>query len=104
VNASIYEHLEPGNDYAVFQHNPTKKFYDFDNVRREIEAETDRLTGKNKGISETPIVLTIFSSKVVNLSLVDLPGIVKIPVGDQPIDIEVYLLTIKHLQSILFMQ
>lgn len=44
--------------------------------------------GDNKGISNIPIVLKIFSPKVVNLSLIDLPGITKIPVGDQPSDIE----------------
>lgn len=44
--------------------------------------------GKNKGISPVPIVLKIYSPRVVNLSLIDLPGITKIPVGDQPNDIE----------------
>jgi replication fork clamp-binding protein CrfC len=88
----IYEHLEPvGNDYAIFQHNPTKKFFDFNSVRLEIEVETDRVSGNDKGISGIPIVLTIFSDKVVNLSLVDLPGIVKVAVGNQPPNIEVNL-------------
>lgn len=44
--------------------------------------------GTNKGISPVPIVLKVFSPNVVNLSLIDLPGITKIPVGDQPDDIE----------------
>lgn len=34
------------------------------------------------------IMLQVFSTKVVNLTLVDLPGITKVPVGDQPEDIE----------------
>ena len=50
--------------------------------------EMDLGAGKNKGISPVPIVLKIFSPRVVNLSLIDLPGITKIPVGDQPEDIE----------------
>lgn len=50
--------------------------------------ETDRLTGKNKGISHMPINLKIYSKKVLNLTLVDLPGITKVPIGDQPKDIE----------------
>ena len=41
-----------------------------------------------KGVSTEPIVLKIFSPKVVTLTLVDLPGITKVPVGDQPPDIE----------------
>lgn len=60
-------------------------------VRKEIEDETARLTGTNKGISPLPINLRIFSHKVLNLSLIDLPGITKLPVGDQPDDIEVIL-------------
>lgn len=44
--------------------------------------------GYNKGISSAPIVVKIFSPDVVNLTLIDLPGITKIPVGDQPSDIE----------------
>uniref|UniRef100_A0A8B9KBN7 Si:dkey-32e23.4 n=1 Tax=Astyanax mexicanus TaxID=7994 RepID=A0A8B9KBN7_ASTMX len=35
-----------------------------------------------------PIHLKIFSPNVLNLTLVDLPGITKVPVGDQPEDIE----------------
>ena len=34
---------------------------DFDEVRREIEAETDRITGSNKGISNIPINLRVYS-------------------------------------------
>lgn len=33
-------------------------------------------------------MLKIYSNKVVNLTLVDLPGLTKVPVGDQPVDIE----------------
>ncbi|KAG7281284.1 hypothetical protein CRUP_030967 [Coryphaenoides rupestris] len=43
---------------------------------------------KGQGISPEPIYLKIFSPKVLNLTLVDLPGITKVPVGDQPEDIE----------------
>lgn len=40
------------------------------------------------GISPTPINLRIFSPNVLTLTLVDLPGLTKVPVGDQPRDIE----------------
>uniref|UniRef100_A0A8B9KBY4 Si:dkey-32e23.4 n=1 Tax=Astyanax mexicanus TaxID=7994 RepID=A0A8B9KBY4_ASTMX len=43
---------------------------------------------KKYGISPEPIHLKIFSPNVLNLTLVDLPGITKVPVGDQPEDIE----------------
>ncbi|XP_061554746.1 dynamin-1a isoform X11 [Phycodurus eques] len=75
-------------EYAEFLHCKGKKFTDFDEVRQEIEAETDRMTGANKGISPVPINLRVYSPHVLNLTLVDLPGMTKVPVGDQPADIE----------------
>ncbi|XP_015265931.1 PREDICTED: dynamin-2 [Gekko japonicus] len=75
-------------EYAEFLHCKSKKFTDFDEVRQEIEAETDRATGTNKGISPIPINLRVYSPHVLNLTLIDLPGITKVPVGDQPQDIE----------------
>ncbi|XP_077078613.1 dynamin-1a isoform X3 [Siphateles boraxobius] len=75
-------------EYAEFLHCKGKKFTDFDEVRQEIEAETDRATGQNKGISPVPINLRVYSPNVLNLTLVDLPGMTKVPVGDQPPDIE----------------
>ncbi|XP_074439055.1 dynamin-1-like protein isoform X5 [Larus michahellis] len=66
-------------------------YTDFDEIRQEIENETERISGNNKGISPEPIHLKIFSSNVVNLTLVDLPGMTKVPVGDQPKDIELQI-------------
>lgn len=57
-------------EYAEFLHCKGRKFVDFDEVRLEIEAETDRLTGSNKGISPIPINLRVYSphGKVVRCS------------------------------------
>merc|ERR1712223_659323 len=65
-----------------------KKFMSFTEIRQEIEAETDRVTGSNKGISNLPINLRVHSPHVLNITLIDLPGMTKIAVGDQPADIE----------------
>uniref|UniRef100_A0A8C0YPT3 dynamin GTPase n=1 Tax=Cyprinus carpio carpio TaxID=630221 RepID=A0A8C0YPT3_CYPCA len=75
-------------EYAEFLHCKGRKFVDFDEVRQEIEAETDRITGSNKGISPVPINLRVYSPHVLNLTLIDLPGMTKVAVGDQPPDIE----------------
>lgn len=48
-------------EYAEFLHCKGKKFTDFEEVRLEIEAETDRVTGTNKGISPVPINLRVYS-------------------------------------------
>ncbi|XP_068433939.1 dynamin-2 isoform X5 [Clinocottus analis] len=75
-------------EYAEFLHCKGKKFVDFDEVRLEIESETERITGSNKGISTIPINLRVYSPNVLNLTLIDLPGMTKVAVGDQPVDIE----------------
>ncbi|GAB1311160.1 Dynamin-related GTPase protein [Madurella fahalii] len=76
------------NEWAEFHHIPNRRFNDFGDVKREIENETARIAGNNKGINRQPINLKIFSPHVLNLTLVDLPGLTKVPIGDQPTDIE----------------
>ncbi|KAF9587035.1 hypothetical protein IFM89_039721 [Coptis chinensis] len=71
-------------EYGEFLHAPGKKFSDFADVRREISEETDRLTGKSKHISNKPIHLSIYSPNVVNLTLIDLPGMTKVATEGQP--------------------
>lgn len=75
-------------EWGMFLHTKNKIYKDFNDIRAEIEAETDRMAGANKGICPEPINLKIYSMSVVNLTLIDLPGITKVPVGDQPEDIE----------------
>ncbi|CAO4387008.1 unnamed protein product [Caenorhabditis nigoni] len=84
----ILQLIQDRNEYAEFLHKKGHRFTDFDAVRKEIEDETDRVTGQNKGISPHPINLRVFSPNVLNLTLIDLPGLTKVPVGDQPADIE----------------
>ncbi|KAJ7329141.1 hypothetical protein JRQ81_015315 [Phrynocephalus forsythii] len=78
-------------EWGKFLHTKNKLYTDFDEIRQEIENETERISGNNKGISPEPIHLKIFSPNVVNLTLVDLPGMTKVPVGDQPKDIELQI-------------
>lgn len=47
-----------------------------------------------QGICPEPISLKIFSPHVISLTLVDLPGMTKVPVGDQPSDIETQVSTV----------
>ncbi|KAL3538720.1 hypothetical protein ACH5RR_002086 [Cinchona calisaya] len=84
-----------GNDeeWGEFLHLPGKRFYNFNEIRKEIEAETVREAGLNKGVSDKQIRLKIFSPNVLDITLVDLPGITKVPVGDQPSDIEARIRT-----------
>ncbi|KAK8567505.1 hypothetical protein V6N12_006089 [Hibiscus sabdariffa] len=74
---------ESGAEYAEFLHAPKRRFTDFAAVRKEISDETDRITGKTKQISNIPIHLSIYSPNVVNLTLIDLPGLTKVAVEGQ---------------------
>lgn len=76
------------DEYGEFLHIPGQKFYDFNKIREEIVRETESKVGRNAGISPVPINLRIYSPNVLTLTLVDLPGLTKVPVGDQPKDIE----------------
>lgn len=84
------ENYQPptSDEWGEFLHLPGRRFYDFKEIRKEIESETARIAGKNKGISKVPINLKVYSPRVLNLTLVDLPGITKVPIGEQPPDIE----------------
>ncbi|PKS05339.1 hypothetical protein jhhlp_008713 [Lomentospora prolificans] len=89
------EEIAPGDDKAAnadewgeFLHIPGQKFFDFNKIREEIDRETAAKVGRNAGISPAPINLRIYSPNVLNLTLVDLPGLTRVPVGDQPRDIE----------------
>lgn len=76
--------------WAVFEATGDKKYTNFDDVRKEIERQTDAVAGKNKGIVNDPIVLTIYATGAPDLTLIDLPGITRVPIkgSDQVEDIE----------------
>lgn len=80
--------LKEGNEWGEFLHKKGDRFYDFSQIRKEIEEQTMRVAGYDKNISEEPISLTIYSPFVVDLTMVDLPGITKVPIRGQPHDIE----------------
>ena len=64
--------------WCQFLHAKNKIFTDVDKIRQEIEEETDKMAGENKGICPEPISLKYYSSKVLSLTLVDLPGLTKV--------------------------
>lgn len=65
-------------EWAEFHHIPNRRFTNFQDVKREIENETARIAGNNKGINRQPINLKIYSPHVLSLTLVDLPGLTKV--------------------------
>ncbi|XP_058623273.1 interferon-induced GTP-binding protein Mx2-like, partial [Onychostoma macrolepis] len=74
----------------VAQSAPTQKKIEFADpslVERHVAAAQNELAGKGVGISEELITLEIMSPDVCDLTLIDLPGIARVPVEGQPEDI-----------------
>ena len=86
----VHEADENIKPWAEFAELKGEKFTDFDKVREMIEILTDKIAGKKKGIVDKPIVITIHSHTCPDLTLIDLPGITRIPLqdSDQGKDIE----------------
>lgn len=57
-------------------------------MRSRIDELTDKECGTSKGMSKKPITLTVHSPSVPDLTLVDLPGITRVPIHGQPENIE----------------
>ncbi|SCM04194.1 dynamin-like protein, putative [Plasmodium chabaudi adami] len=86
-------HIKEDSDikhWATFEDDKNKKFTDFNEVREHINSLTDKMAGTNKGIIDEPIILNIYSTGCPDLSLIDLPGITRVPLknSDQTDDIE----------------
>lgn len=82
------KNLPDGKPYGVFKDEEDKKYTDFNQIRERIEGLTEELCGDKKNIVDNPIVLKVFSDNCPDLTVIDLPGITRIPIGDQPKDIE----------------
>lgn len=81
------QHIREGPAYAVFNHKNDMMYHDFEEVRKEIVEQTNKLTKNPKDVTNTPIILKVFSTSVLNLTLVDLPGLIRVPDKDQPANI-----------------
>ena len=81
-------HINSGEPWAIFEERKGTKFTDFIKVRETIEALTDEVCKTNKNIIDKPIVLNVYSQTCPDLTLVDLPGVTRVPIGDQPQNIE----------------
>lgn len=65
--------------WAEFEELKGKKFTDFRKVRDAIVELTDKVAGTNGNIVDIPIVVNIHSHTCPDLTLIDLPGITRIP-------------------------
>lgn len=76
--------------WAEFEELKGQKFFDFSKVKEKIEKLTDDVAGSKGNIVNNPIKLSIHSKTCPDLTVIDLPGITRIPLhgSDQPENIE----------------
>ena len=67
--------------YGMFK-GDSKKYTDFNEIRRRIEQLTESVCGNNKGIVDKPIILNVYDKNCSDLTVIDLPGITRIPIGN----------------------
>ncbi|CAI0476175.1 unnamed protein product [Linum tenue] len=60
---------------------------DESSVANAINSATEEIAGGGKGISNNPLTLVVRKNGVPDLTMVDLPGITRVPVHGQPEDI-----------------
>eukprot|EP01069_Polyplicarium_translucidae_P010845 Polyplicarium_translucidae@DN3402_c1_g1_i15.p1 len=76
--------------WGVFEDAPDAKIFDFEAICAGIQHRTDDVAGNNKGIVDGKIVLSVYGTHVPDLTLIDLPGITRVPLQntDQTDNIE----------------
>ena len=81
-------HTELNESWAKFEERNKTKFTDFAKVKQTIEELTSEVCGEDKNIVDKPIILSVYCRTCPDLTLIDLPGITRVPVGAQPDNIE----------------
>lgn len=72
-----------GDTYCTFGHS-LNRTYKIEEVKEEIERETERILERKNDISAIPIVLRIHKKNTLHITLIDLPGIIKVRAEGQP--------------------
>ena len=80
--------IKSGKPYFYFDEDKKNIITDIQCIKHKIKKFTNSTCGNNKNIKDIPLVLNIFSQTCPNLTIIDLPGIVRVPIGDQPKNIE----------------
>ncbi|KAH9320939.1 hypothetical protein KI387_015578 [Taxus chinensis] len=78
---------EESEEEISIEFNGVEKFIQESDITSSIDTATQEIAGNGKGISHTPITLHVTKVGAPDLTMVDLPGITRVPVGGQPGDI-----------------
>ena len=81
-------HIQSGEPYIYFDEDKTNKITDFSCIKEKISYLTKSICGNHENIIDNPLIINIYSQTCPSLTIIDLPGIVRVPIGDQPKNIE----------------
>ncbi|KAK9912604.1 hypothetical protein M0R45_036460 [Rubus argutus] len=101
----LQHHSSPEPELSL-EYNGRVEHTDEVNISDDIVSATNAIAGGGKGISNTPLTLLVKKNGVPDLTMVDLPGITRVPINGQPEDIyeqikEMIMEYIKPEQSII---
>ncbi|CAL9004554.1 unnamed protein product [Prunus brigantina] len=82
----LQHHSDPEPELSL-EYNGRVEHTDEDNISEDIVNATNLIAGDCKGISDTPLTLLVKKNGVPDLTMVDLPGITRVPVRGQPLNI-----------------
>ncbi|KAL8230152.1 hypothetical protein R6Q59_000512 [Mikania micrantha] len=83
----LQHHPDPVPEFVLEFQEKTVKISEERQISEAISKATVEIAGNSKGISNVPLTLVVKKKGVPDLTMVDLPGITRVPVGDQPKDI-----------------
>ncbi|KAL8264309.1 hypothetical protein R6Q59_022439 [Mikania micrantha] len=83
----LQHHPDPVPEFVLEFQKKTVKISEESQISEAISKATVEIAGNSKGISNVPLTLVVKKIGVPDLTMVDLPGITRVPVGDQPKDI-----------------
>ncbi|KAK9047831.1 hypothetical protein SSX86_033207 [Deinandra increscens subsp. villosa] len=83
----LQHHPDPAPEFVLEFQKKSVKIGEESQISEAISKATAEIAGNCKGISNVPLTLVVKKKGVPDLTMVDLPGITRVPVGDQPKDI-----------------
>ncbi|XP_068307172.1 dynamin-related protein 4C-like isoform X1 [Pyrus communis] len=79
----LQHHSSPQPEFSL-EYSGRVDRTDEENIAEDIVKATSSIAGGGKGISNTPLTLLVKKNGVPDLTMVDLPGITRVPVHGQP--------------------
>lgn len=83
----LQHHNDLVPEFRLEYENKTVKIVAESGISEAIDKATVEIAGKDKGISNKPLTLVVKKKGVPDLTMVDLPGITRVPVHGQPANI-----------------